>query len=144
MEDSDKLHALIFVSSATEILSEESTRYIIESERENAKHKGLTGSVIFASGSVMRLMEGNKNVVIKEFEFAKENYLHNNIFKITDQPIDQRYFEDFPLSYLPLNHPAYHSLNDFNDPVMKQFLEECLKLDSVLMKILGKFIQNNQ
>lgn len=144
MEDSKKLHALIFVSSATEILSEESARYVVESERDNAKHKGLTGIVVFASGSVMRFMEGDRRTVLNEFEFAKQNYFHSAVIKIVDKSIEQRYFEDYPLSYFPINYAPYNSLNDFNDPAMKELLNECLRLDCSLMKILRKFIQNNQ
>ena len=81
MDRDTELEGLIFVSSATKILSYDETETIINFYREDAKAKGITGLVIFASGSILRYVEGEKEKIITQYKLAQKNLQHFNLIK---------------------------------------------------------------
>ncbi|MBC8052754.1 MAG: BLUF domain-containing protein [Sphingobacteriaceae bacterium] len=130
--------ALIFVSSVTEILSKEEVSVIVEAERKQSNSNGLSGMAIVLGGNVLRYVEGNEENVIAEFKQASRNYNITNIIKLFDGSIAHRYFENY--LFMSNVHP---SLSDFKSPEMKEYLEECLSIDSMPMRIIKDFIKNN-
>ena len=100
--------------------------------------------MMFGSGNIMRMLEGKKEDVISKFNYLKSSHIHSDILKLAKKAIPQRFFEDYPLDFLPINHPAYKELNDFNEPEVMEYLEECLNIDNPLIKVLKDFLKNNQ
>ena len=100
--------------------------------------------MMFGFGNIMRMLEGQKEDVISKFNYLKSSHIHSDILKLAKKAIPQRFFEDYPIDFLTINHPAYKELNDFNEPEVMEYLEECLNIDNPLIKVLKDFLKNNQ
>ncbi|MDB5119991.1 MAG: hypothetical protein JWN56_1209 [Sphingobacteriales bacterium] len=138
------LHAIIFVSSATENFGGDKLLELLQPLRENRQLKNLTSLVVYANGNALSLIEGEREVVEKEYEMLKSYPAHHDLIKLYDKPIVHRYFENYSLAFKSIGNPSLKAIDDFNTGENKDYWDECLSLtDDQIIKIITDFIKNN-
>jgi hypothetical protein len=138
------LHAVVFVSSSTINYSKSEMQHILTNTREHNRINNITGLLIFGGGNMLRMMEGTKETVQAEFySIQEDNLQREDTIKLIDKPIKQRYFEDYPLAFKPLNSQSLKHFDDFKEPESREFFEECLATDDSVMKIVKDFLKHN-
>lgn len=143
MDRDTELEGLIFVSSATKILSYDETETIINFYREDAKAKGITGLVIFASGSILRYVEAEKEIIISQYKLAQKNLQHFNLIKLLQKPIPRRLFPNYPMAFISISQ-SFKVLSDFDALQLKEYLEKCYEIAPTTVRIINDFIKNNK
>jgi hypothetical protein len=144
MQDPDKrLWAFVCISSAAELFTKEEVTKLLDDMRLENLSENLTGVLFYSNGNMLMLIEGEKNAVLSQYKFVQQLQQHHSVLKIVDKAIVQRYFEDYPLAFKPVNSDELKPLDDFSSPEKMEYLEECLGMNDPLMMLLRNFLKNN-
>jgi hypothetical protein len=110
------LHHLIYVSAARELLGDaELDGILASSARNNAAH-GITGMLLYASGSFMQVLEGEEADVERTYARILPDRRHQSPFVIERGPIPARSFGSWSMGFRRLGprdaalHPQYAPL----------------------------------
>jgi hypothetical protein len=105
------LRCIVYISSATEVMTEAELEALLITAREfNAKH-GVTGILLYADGSFMQYFEGAEDDVGEVYKRITDSRQHKEIIKILDQTIDERSFPDWLMG---LSRPVKSELLKFH------------------------------
>lgn len=138
------LHSVIYVSSAIKNFSSDEILDLLSFFREDRVKKNLTGLVLYANGNALTMIEGEKEVVEKEYELMRAFPAHHDIIKIYDKAIPHLYFENYPLAFKAIGNAALKSIDDFNTDEDKEYWDECLLMDEdPIIKMITDFFKNN-
>lgn len=134
-------YALVYLSTIDKDLSIDQGREVISRRREVNKAIGASGLLINSGGNILRLLEGDKEVVQKLYDHARLEPQHD-VTKIYFGPIEQRYFGDYPLA-LRIVNGSLKPLDDFQSDEMKEYWEMLLELNEPVINLIKDFIRNN-
>ncbi|MBC7912695.1 MAG: BLUF domain-containing protein [Pyrinomonadaceae bacterium] len=136
------LHAIIYVSSLTEVIDVELAQQSILKNREYNQRNNITALVVFAHGNILAMMEGPKELIYAKYKENMSGH-HHGFLKLYDKPIPNRYFKNYPLAVKVLGMAKWRSLDDFQEPAHVDIFQQCLVLDVPPMKVLKDFVKNN-
>lgn len=145
MDDNNNsnLWAILYVSSAMKNLSVSDVEYFLTANRRVRQENKITGIAILAMNNVLVVQEGTKEIVKAEFDNEKKHPAHHSLIKLYDGPISHRYFEDFPLAFMPIGISEYKHLDSFSETGHKEYFDEFLQGDNPVSKLVKDFIKNN-
>lgn len=79
----------------------------------NSKHQ-ITGVLIHKSNNFLQVLEGDHKNVDMLFDKISHDDRHQNIFKILEANIEERYFEDYKFGFTVINTKnALDNLEDY-------------------------------
>ena len=95
----DGLHALLFLSTATHLLSQaEIDDLLNRAQTRNAEEK-ITGVLLYNDGSFLQYLEGPVVGLSKIYEIIKSDHLHSGIIELIYEPISMREFPEWPMAF---------------------------------------------
>lgn len=97
------MHAIVYVSSAKQLLPEEELLDILARSRRNNATLGITGYLTYYDGNFAQLIEGDREPVELTFERIKADYRHSQIKLLHNAPSKQRIFPDWRMGFRTLN-----------------------------------------
>lgn len=102
---------LIYVSSATVIMSEDKLLQLLEDAQKNNTEKNITGMLLYKGGNFMQILEGEKNTVLDLFDAIKQDIRHKDALTILTGEIAQRNFDNWSMGFCNmdkcLDYPDY-------------------------------------
>ncbi|MDB5121337.1 MAG: hypothetical protein JWN56_2555 [Sphingobacteriales bacterium] len=134
-------YALVYLSTIDKNLSIDQGREVISRRREVNRAVGASGLLIYSGGNILRVLEGNKDIVQKLYEHARLEPQHD-VTKIYFGPIPHRYFSDYPLA-LRIIGGSLKPLDDFQSEEMKEYWDMLLELNEPVINLIKDFIRNN-
>jgi hypothetical protein len=94
-----KLDAIIYVSSAAGMLSDEDIEYLLSRARDRNIEHNVTGLLLFIGGNFMQYIEGPPSELNLIYEFILEDPKHVGIIRLTHEPIESREFTGWTMAY---------------------------------------------
>ena len=90
---------LVYVSSATRLFTDAQIADILATSRRNNGRDGITGVLLYKTGSVIQVLEGGEAEVHLLFEKIKADTRHRQVTLIYERPIDVREFSSWAMGF---------------------------------------------
>lgn len=90
---------IIYLSSATELLSDEEINSLLKTSRENNKKNNITGLLLYCDGNFLQVLEGENEVIDPIFSIISTDRRHKNIIVVANAYIEKRSFEERKMGY---------------------------------------------
>jgi hypothetical protein len=91
--------SLVYVSSATQLFSEEDLRALLAQSRDKNKRLGLTGLLLYKDGNFMQVLEGSEDAVLGTYATIQGDPRHHGILELIRQPIQEREFASWSMGF---------------------------------------------
>ena len=123
------LHQVIYLSTATKMMSEEDMQRLLHQATTNNNKTGITGILLYKSGLFMQYLEGTKHAVQNLYTKIKNDRRHTSLIKMHEKSISERVFKNWAMEFRHLkninsllNFDAY--LRSHIDDTAKRVIEE--------------------
>jgi hypothetical protein len=112
------MYALIYVSSAVRLLSEQALSELLEKSRKHNAALGITGLLLYKDGNFMQMIEGPKEAVLELLGRIEKDQRHRGVIVLFSEDQPKREFEDWSMGFkrleldTPLEVPGYSNFMD--------------------------------
>lgn len=90
---------LVYTSSATHLMERSELEAILTEARKNNGRLGVTGMLLYRSGSFLQLLEGEKDTVRALYEGIAQDERHHDATIIITRHAEHRDFLDWTMSF---------------------------------------------
>lgn len=97
---------LVYLSSTRWLWTAEDVASILASSLRNNARDNITGILLYRSGSVMQLLEGDDHLVRQLFKVIKRDERHHRITLLFEVPVTERDFAGWSMAYRNLEVEA--------------------------------------
>lgn len=111
----DTLISLIYVSSATILLSQEELTALLETSRRNNTRAGITGMLLYKDGNFMQVIEGPAVEVHRLHERIGHDARHSGLITLLETPITEREFSDWSMGFRNLSDPGLREMTGYSE-----------------------------
>ncbi len=113
---------LVYVSTSTRKWTEDELIDLLNQSREQNAQRGITGMLLYKSGSFLQVMEGEEEQVMALYEKIQLDSRHHHVITVAKYPVSERGFHDWQMAFVNVNQlkdvPGY---SDFlNKPLNTQ------------------------
>jgi hypothetical protein len=133
---------LIYISSATRHFSQTELRTMLKSARPRNERRGVSGVLLYKSGSFLQVIEGEAPAVDELFGKIATDPRHKDVLLLSRREMKERNFPTWNMGFVAVDAIASQALPGFSDffRVGESFLD--LKGDTALVhRILEGFRQ---
>ena len=131
------LDSLVYVSSATRLLSLEEIGYLLNRARERNKEYGITGVLLYIGGNFMQYIEGPKDNLDIIYKIIQEDDKHTGLFLVSQEAIEKRQFGDWAMAYQTIDVEGY-----VGSPGERKLIEMLLEFPEVKPTSARKVLQS--
>lgn len=110
---------LIYVSSASGLMAENELTELLHKCRENNAARGITGLLLYKSGNIMQMLEGDEATVNELYQIICNDPRHKNVITIQFGETRERMFGDWSMGFRNMD-------NDDDLPDYREFIDEKL------------------
>jgi len=93
------IYRYIYLSTATEPMTEEDIEQILATSRRNNTPAEITGLLVYHDGHFLQVIEGPKEAVTDCVARIKQDPRHDAIFRLSSGPAAQRAFADWRMGF---------------------------------------------
>lgn len=122
------LYSIVYVSIATQEMSEEDLKKILKVGRANNKEADITGMLLYRDGFFIQAIEGEEAQVDTLYNKVIQDSRHTNHLLIYRRPIEKRIFSEHMMSAADLNVELFKDVEGFSDFMQRptpEFMEQC-------------------
>ena len=112
------LHCLIYTSIASQKMTDEDLKAILEKARPHNCQLQITGMLLYQDPFFMQILEGEEDIIQQQFERIAKDSRHHKVSIIYKKSIDERNFSDWTMGFnkISTQHIEYaESLNTLYD-----------------------------
>lgn len=121
------IYYIVYLSSATQLYSDFDISDILTASRRNNLEKDVTGILLYHEGSILQVLEGDKQTLTDLYLKIKGDKRHNNVTQMVQGTCEERNFADWSMGFKSVNS------SDWNE------YEGYLKLDTAgLLSLIKK------
>lgn len=95
----DRLISLVYVSSATRLMSNEELLEILRRAREENQRLGITGMLLYKGGNFMQVLKGPEEAVLSLKARIEQDPRHRGMLVLLNMPIAERQFSDWSMGF---------------------------------------------
>lgn len=99
MTNSNVIFEIIYFSSAIRVFEEKVLKELLEQSRRNNQRDGITGMLLYDSGTFIQYIEGPCEPLLACWERIKADPRHRGIIKVAEEPIEARLFADWSMGF---------------------------------------------
>src|ERR1700712_2972875 len=107
------MHNLIYLSSASYLFSDEELIDILNKSRLNNTRLNITGLLLYNEGSILQILEGEKDVLQTLFETISKDVRHKSILKMIDSSINERSFQEWSMGFKQISKSDWNTLQGY-------------------------------
>lgn len=111
----EKLVRYIYASAQTEKFSHADIIALLKIARKNNSALGVSGVLLYDSGSFFQVLEGEPDVLQALYEKITSDKRHKRIVKIIVEPIESRSFSEWTMGYAGVTREQLQSIDGIND-----------------------------
>jgi hypothetical protein len=100
---SEPIIHLGYMSKAVNLMSDAQLDRLLEKARFRNKQNSITGMLLYSDGSFLQVIEGPSSKIIDTFALIKKDQQHHNIKVLFEEPIQERNFEEWTMSFRRLS-----------------------------------------
>jgi len=135
-----KLICLIYVSSATRLLSTADLDDILAASRRNNTQLGVTGMLLYKDGNFMQALEGPEEAVLKLQRKIARDPRHKGLLVLRQVEVKERAFKEWAMGYYNLDAPAGAAPAGYSNFLRDSLLApEFVENPSIAHKLLRSF-----
>ncbi|MFM9844485.1 MAG: BLUF domain-containing protein [Dongiaceae bacterium] len=97
------MYQLVYVSTATSLLSVEELELLLTKARRFNAAAGITGLLLYCEGNVMQALEGEREPVSKLMARIRRDRRHKDIRMLFDADGEERNFADWSMQFRQLS-----------------------------------------
>jgi len=109
------MHHIVYVSSATRLLSRAELLDLLEVCRRNNRRRGITGILLYRDGNFMQAIEGEESDLRDLMRTILRDPRHDGVIALLDEPAAEREFPEWTMAFRDLARPEYRDLPGFSD-----------------------------
>lgn len=137
------LISLVYVSFATEDMTDEELKDILEVSRENNKSKDITGMLLYRDRFFIQALEGEEEEVMPLYEAIKDDPRHRNVLLVYKNDIKSRTFSSWSMGFNKISDAQVEQMPGFtaflSDPRdMSYFVEQPSRATTLLESFKNK------
>jgi len=118
------LYQIIYISSATELLSDDSLRALLAASQSRNAKREVTGLMLYAEGNIIQIIEGPQFEVESLFAKISKDPRHAGLMKLSQKEIEKREFPEYKMGFQRYNKYLINEYIDgFCDLVERRNLE---------------------
>jgi len=99
------MRQVVYVSSSEGLLGSKDLEDILLVSRRNNARLGITGILLYRSGNIMQVLEGEAEAVVPLYAVISRDSRHKGVIKLIDREIQKRDFEFWSMDF--------HDLSDY-------------------------------
>ncbi|SNC76557.1 Sensors of blue-light using FAD [Hymenobacter gelipurpurascens] len=131
------MHQLIYMSTATHLLTDEELQELLERARANNARFAVTGLLLYHEGRFMQLIEGPVNNVRTLYEYIEQDPRHTDTAKLADKEVAERTFPEWDMAFRPIQPQDFASRPGFVLPEHIVLPEQGLSgADMLLLRVM--------
>ena len=104
---------LIYLSSAKQLYTNSDLSDILTKSRSNNTSKGVTGLLLYYEGSILQVLEGDKETVMNLYEKISQDNRHCRIMKMIEGTSEQRSFPDWSMGFKTVTDTEWSELSGY-------------------------------
>lgn len=136
-------HCIVYFSSSTWLFQEEDLATILQQSRHNNAELGITGILLYVRGSIIQVLEGEKQTVEALYKRIEQDTRHTNVSIGLSRPIRQRLFANWSMGYETITSRQLEEIKAIVDLDNNQ--ESTAEMqESIIFKTLKVFYQGNR
>jgi Sensors of blue-light using FAD len=93
------LHCLIYTSVATQKMTDEELKAILQKARPHNCQLQITGMLLYQDPFFMQILEGEEDIIQQQFERIAKDSRHHKVTIIYKKSIDERNFSDWTMGF---------------------------------------------
>jgi hypothetical protein len=132
------LYCIVYVSIATQKITEDDLKSILQAGRAHNQLAGITGILLYRDGFFIQAIEGEEEQVDTLFARLLEDPRHTNQLIIYKEPIDKRCFSEHTMGFKDLDLQAFKGVKGFSDfmqhPTPEFFVQSATEVEIFLNK----------
>ena len=97
------LHRIIYISSATRLLSESDLSALLAVSRRNNAAEGLSGMMLYHDGSFLQVLEGPEAAVSQRFAHILRDPRHRSVIRLWEGAVTARAFAQWQMALVQLD-----------------------------------------
>ncbi|WP_207535924.1 BLUF domain-containing protein [Desertivirga arenae] len=137
------LTRIVYVSTASEKLSEGELQAILTKSRSNNAKKNITGLLIYSAGNIMQVLEGDKQDLENLYKIINQDPRHFGVIKLQEVVVNSRIFSEWSMGFKTVSPEEFKKVEGYLD-IRDSNTMQVAKSDDTLREILELFINNNQ
>lgn len=136
------MYHIIYISTAYKLLDEYELATILEASRENNKQADVTGILLYAEGTFLQVLEGEKENIERIFNKIVQDLRHSNVIELVKGSIKNRNFLEWSMGFASVNAEVLEEFEGYVNPAELKFLSD--ESQTAAMILLQSFVQNNR
>lgn len=140
-----ELSTLVYVSNASYEMSDDDLLAILDTSREFNKENNISGLLLYRDAFFIQVLEGERTQIELLFERIRKDSRHRNVLKLYQQPIGQRKFGEWAMSFISPDVMALKDLEGFSafmaDESLSVSREKIQQVDDYIEWVLERFRQ---
>ncbi|MEO6721567.1 MAG: BLUF domain-containing protein [Ferruginibacter sp.] len=109
------MHTLIYLSASSSLFSNDDIIDILNKSRSNNLRLEITGLLLYHEGSILQILEGEREVVLAVFNKICLDKRHRGIIKLLDDEIKERSFADWSMGFKQISNHDWSKLKGYLD-----------------------------
>jgi len=136
------MYYIVYLSTANWLMGEGELESILEVSRQNNKDNDITGVLIYADGSIIQLLEGEKDIVMSTYRKIHLDPRHSGIIKLKEGVLTERNFPQWSMGFESVS--KINNLADFAELEGKEIVtSQDYNSKHPAIIILKSFLKNN-
>jgi hypothetical protein len=120
----DRLISLVYVRSATRLMSDEELLAMLREAREENRRLGITGMLLYKGGNYMQVLEGPESAVMTLHERIEKDEQHRGMLVLLRMPIAERQFPDWSIGFCKVDRMDLSGEEGFSPLLTDEFTAE--------------------
>lgn len=111
----DMLTHLIYASTSHRVLDKQELLVLLQKARAANARLGVTGLLLCEGHNFFQVLEGPESVVVPLFDKISADPRHRSIVRIVQEPIAERSFGDWTMSFSDITRDELRTIDGLND-----------------------------
>ncbi|MBE9582823.1 BLUF domain-containing protein [Mucilaginibacter sp. JRF] len=133
---------IIYLSTANHLFTDFELAEILSVSRDNNVANELTGMLMYAGGTFMQVLEGEREAVMATYHKILLDDRHRNVIELAAGPLQTRNFPDWSMGFASVNADVLEEFEGYVDPQSQSFLNS-EKVNAAIIMLKG-FAENNK
>lgn len=109
------LVSLVYVSTASQPMSDEELMEILKKAREKNARLGVTGMLLYRDGFFIQALEGEQEVVDALYGTITSDARHTRVLKVMESSIHQRSFSNWEMGFNKFTEQDLEKIEGYKD-----------------------------
>jgi hypothetical protein len=135
-------YCIVYLSSSRKLLSDEDLLQILTTSRQNNLAANVTGVLLYFNGSIIQVLEGEKQAVINLYNRISADPRHVQVMPLYMREIEERSFAEWSMGFSTLNARELNHITELQ-PVINDPHAPAADVDNTVLTLLKNFYRNN-